>query len=58
MGALRTEHKDVDTYIAAQPKPVQRLLRQVRATIRKAAPEAKETISYRIPAYMLNGPLV
>jgi uncharacterized protein YdhG (YjbR/CyaY superfamily) len=58
MSALRTEYRDIDAYIAAQPKPVQRLLRQVRATIRKAAPEAKGTISYRIPAYMLNGPLI
>jgi len=58
MSALRTAYKDVDAYIAAQPKPVQRMLTQVRRTIRKAAPEAKETISYRIPAYMLNGPLV
>lgn len=54
----RPEHKDVDAYIAAAPEQVRPILRQVRGTIRKAAPEAKETISYRIPAYMLNGPLV
>jgi len=58
MSALRIAYKDVDAYIAAYPKPVQRMLQQVRRTIRKAAPEAKETISYRIPAYMLNGPLI
>ncbi len=58
MSALRTAYKDVDAYIAARPKPVQRMLTQVRRTIRKAAPEAKETISYRIPAYTLNGPLI
>ncbi|MCX6072196.1 MAG: DUF1801 domain-containing protein [Chloroflexi bacterium] len=56
--APRPEYKDIDEYIAAAPKEVQPILRQVRRTIRKAAPEAKETISYRIPAYMLNGPLV
>jgi uncharacterized protein YdhG (YjbR/CyaY superfamily) len=49
---------DVATYIARFPPPVRRLLRQLRATIRKAAPKATEAISYRIPAYMLNGPLV
>lgn len=58
MKAPRTAHKDVDEYIAAHPKYVQPMLRKVRRTIRKAAPEAKEMISYRIPAYMLNGPLV
>ena len=56
--APRPEHKDVDAYIDAAPRKVQPILRQVRRTIRKAAPQAKETISYRIPAYMLNGPLV
>ena len=56
--APRPEYKDIDEYIAAAPKEVQPILRQVRRTIRKAAPEARETISYRVPAYMLNGPLV
>jgi uncharacterized protein YdhG (YjbR/CyaY superfamily) len=34
------------------------LLAKVRATIRTAAPQATETISYRIPAYRQNGMLV
>jgi uncharacterized protein YdhG (YjbR/CyaY superfamily) len=49
---------EVDAYIAAFPKPAQSLLRKVRATIRAAAPTATEVISYRIPAYRLNGILV
>jgi uncharacterized protein YdhG (YjbR/CyaY superfamily) len=49
---------EVDAYIAAFPKPAQSLLRKVRATIRAAAPKATEVISYRIPAYRLNGILV
>jgi uncharacterized protein YdhG (YjbR/CyaY superfamily) len=49
---------DVAAYIASFPPPVRRLLKQLRATIRKAAPKATETISYRMPAYVLNGPLV
>jgi uncharacterized protein YdhG (YjbR/CyaY superfamily) len=54
----RPVYKDVDAYIAAAPRKVQPILRKVRATIRKAAPEAQETISYAIPAYTLGGPLV
>jgi len=45
----------VDAYISGFPKDVQQKLKKVRATIRKAAPGAVEKISYRIPAYRLNG---
>lgn len=48
-------YDSVDDYITAQPKTVQRLLKQMRATIRKAVPEAVESISYGIPAFKLNG---
>ena len=48
-------HKSVDAYIAAQPKDIQRALAKVRATIRKAVPEAVELISYQMPAYKLHG---
>lgn len=44
--------------MAAFPKEVQKILRQVRTTIRKAAPGAEESIAYGMPAYRLNGPLV
>lgn len=50
--------KTVDAYIAAFPKGTQRLLRQLRAIIKSAAPDAQESISYRIPAYALHGRLV
>lgn len=50
---------DIDTYIAAFPDEVQEILEGIRMTIRKAAPEAEETIRYQIPAFKLNGaPLV
>jgi uncharacterized protein YdhG (YjbR/CyaY superfamily) len=49
---------DFDDYIARLPKPVQQRMKQMRQTIRKAAPQAEETISYRIPAFTLNGMLV
>ena len=50
--------KNIDEYIADYPKDVQKLLQQVRATIKKAAPEAEEKISYGIPTFTLNGNLV
>jgi uncharacterized protein YdhG (YjbR/CyaY superfamily) len=51
----KTNFKSVGEYIASQPAPAQAMLRVVRSTIRKAVPEAEETISYQIPAYKLNG---
>ncbi|HQX81400.1 MAG TPA: DUF1801 domain-containing protein [Vicinamibacterales bacterium] len=48
----------IDEYIAGFPPNVRRLLRQVRATIRKAAPKAEEKISYQIPTLFLHGNLV
>lgn len=55
----KKEVASVHQYIAGFPADVQRILKRVRATIRKAAPRAEETISYRIPAYKLNGsPLI
>ncbi len=49
----------VEEYIAAQPAKVQPILRKLRALIKKAAPKAEESISYRMPAYKLNGvPLI
>lgn len=48
----------VDDYIACFPSEVQEILNQIRATIRKAAPQAKEIINYKIPTYSLNGNLV
>jgi uncharacterized protein YdhG (YjbR/CyaY superfamily) len=50
--------KDIDRYIAQFPADVQAILEKVRATIRHAAPEAKETISYLMPAFKLHGVLV
>lgn len=49
---------DVDAYIMSFPDEVQKKLEQIRATIRKAAPEAEEVISYGMPAYKWNGMLV
>lgn len=48
----------VDDYIAAQPERVRDLLTRLRATIRRAAPNATEKLSYRVPTFFLYGNLV
>lgn len=45
----------VADYIASQPKPAARALRQVQAVVRKAVREADPVISYGMPAFKLNG---
>src|SRR5258708_471620 len=50
--------KNIDDYIGDYPSNVQVLLQKMRQTIRKAAPQAEETISYGIPTFKLNGNLV
>ena len=55
----KTHFQSVDDYIALQPEAVRGLLERVRSTIRKAVPEAEESISYQIPTYKLpGGPLI
>lgn len=48
----------IDAYIAGFPEETRALLEQVRLTIQKAAPKAKEVISYGMPAFKQNGVLV
>ncbi len=50
--------QDIDGYISQFPADVQAILKQVRTTIRKTAPDAEETISYQMPAYKQHGMLV
>jgi uncharacterized protein YdhG (YjbR/CyaY superfamily) len=45
----------MDEYIETFPKDVQKILEELRQTIRKAAPEAVEAISYQMPTFKLNG---
>jgi uncharacterized protein YdhG (YjbR/CyaY superfamily) len=54
----KTNFKNVDEYIAAQPEAGQAVLATVRSGIRKALPKAEEVISYKIPAYKLKGAVV
>ena len=48
----------VDDYIAAFPAEIQAILRAVRDTVRAAAPQAEERISYRMPALFQHGVVV
>ena len=48
----------VTEYISGFPADVQAKLERLRATIRAAAPEAEEKISYQMPTYALEGNLV
>lgn len=50
--------KDVDEYISGFPKDIQQLLKELRTTVKKAAPGAEEYIGYQMPAYKYHGPLV
>jgi uncharacterized protein YdhG (YjbR/CyaY superfamily) len=45
----------IDAYIATFPPDVQAVLQKIRTTVAKAVPKAEEKISYRIPAFMLDG---
>jgi len=48
----------IDEYIAAFPEETQKILEELRATIRAAAPDAEEKISYQMPTFALKGNLV
>ncbi len=58
MKAKQTAPKNIDEYIAGFPPEVQAILQKIRQTIRKAAPDAEETISYQMPTFTLKGNLV
>ncbi len=55
---MKTKKKgftSMDEYIAACPEETHERLQEIRAAIKKLAPEAKEKISYQIAAFELNG---
>ena len=49
------KYNSIDEYIAGFPQHTQQVLEQIRTAIKKAVPEAEETISYAIPAFNLRG---
>ncbi|MDD3803476.1 MAG: DUF1801 domain-containing protein [bacterium] len=50
--------KTVEEYISLFPKNTRNILESIRQTIKAAAPDAEETISYKMPSYKQNGILV
>jgi len=50
-----TPARDVTSYIASAPKDARPKLRQIRTTIRAAAPDAVESIGYGMPFYSFKG---
>lgn len=48
----------IDEYITTFPAAVQARMKKLRATIRKAAPDAGEKIAYRMPTFTHHGNLV
>jgi uncharacterized protein YdhG (YjbR/CyaY superfamily) len=54
---IKTNFKNVDEYIALQSEKIKITLEILRKTIRKAAPEATEIISYQMPAFRFQGML-
>jgi len=48
----------IDEYIGTFPQETQRILNEIRATIKAAAPQAEEKISYQMPTFYLNGNLI
>ena len=56
--AAKPKPKTVDEYLAALSEDQRGALEKLRATIRAAAPNAEECISYQLPAFRQNGMLV
>ena len=52
---MKSKITSIDEYISTFPEDRQKILEELRGTIKAAAPEAGETISYNMPALTLNG---
>jgi uncharacterized protein YdhG (YjbR/CyaY superfamily) len=55
MTTSKKQFGTIDEYIKTFPNDVQSILEKMRQTIKKAAPEAVEAISYQMPTFKLNG---
>ncbi len=58
MDSKKNGINSIDEYIATFPQDIQKILKELRATIKAAAPDAEEKISYQMPTFFLNGNLV
>ena len=48
----------IDDYISGFPTEIQKILEQIRATVKKAAPDSVEAIKYSMPTFILKGNLI
>ena len=48
----------IDDYVKTYPLAIRKRLQEIRSTVRLLAPGAEERISYRMPAFFLNGAVV
>ena len=55
MKSKKVSFSSIDEYIATFPEDVQKIMKQLRGTIKAAAPDVEEKISYGIPTFTLNG---
>ena len=58
MTAPQPAAANIDDYIRAAPPAVRPVLREIRRTIHRHAPDAEEVISYRMPAFRQHGILL
>jgi len=58
MDSRKIGFSSIDEYIGTFPEDVQKILQELRATIKAAAPDAEEKISYQMPTFYLKGNLV
>jgi uncharacterized protein YdhG (YjbR/CyaY superfamily) len=55
MAVNKSGFNSIDEYIASFPEDIQKILEEVRAVIKAAAPDAEEKIGYQMPTFTLNG---
>ena len=55
MKKTKVHFASIDEYIASFPVDVQKILEEIRATIKAIVPESEEYISYNMPAFKVNG---
>ena len=58
MESKKVGFTSIDEYIATFPEDTQKILTELRKTIKAAAPKAEEKISYQLPTFALHGNLV
>jgi len=58
MKSNKAVFNSIDDYIGTFPEEIQKMLEELRATIKIAAPEAEEKIAYHMPTFALKGNLV